>query len=205
MKKDMIYFQNFAECANMACEMARTLNDFLLNFNTVNLEEGTKRVHEIEHRADFKKHELMEELVRAFVTPIDRDELISISQNLDDVLDSMDDIMMHLYITQVKQLRADSLEFSALIVRCCDATAKLMEEFKDFKKSKKINDLIIEINQLEEEGDRLYINAMKTLHTTSTDPMEVIAWRELYAAFENVCDQCEDVADIVETIVIGNL
>lgn len=205
MKKDSIYFENFAEAAGMACKMARKLNDFLQHFDPANLESGMRQVHDIEHEADNKKHELMEALVRAFVTPIDRDELISISQNIDDVLDAMDDIMIHLYIAQVKQLRADTLEFSELVVRCCDATAKLMEEFRDFKKSKIINDLIVEINQLEEEGDRMYIEAMKTLYTVSADPMEVIAWREIYGAFENVCDQCEDVADIVETIIIGNL
>ena len=204
MKKDNLYFDNFAETAGMACEMSRTLNDFLIHFDNVDLKEGMQKVHALEHRADEKKHELMKALVRAFVTPIDRDELISISQNLDDVLDAMDDIMMQLYITQVKSLRPDALKFSELIMRCCDATAQLMDEFKDFKKSKKINAFIIEINQLEEEGDRLYLDAMRELHF-SEDAKEIIAWRELYNAFESVCDQCEDVADIVETIVIGNL
>ena len=205
MKKDMIYFENYAETAQMACEMSRTLHDFLVHFSPDKLEDGRERIHAIEHKADGKKHELMKELVRAFVTPIDRDELISISQNLDDVLDAMDDIMTQLYITQVKKLRQDVLPFSELIVRICDCMAELMEEFKDFKKSKHMMPLIVEINRLEEEGDRLYIGAMKALHTDSADPIEVIAWRELYAAFENVCDQCEDVADIVETVVIGNL
>lgn len=205
MKKDNLYFQNFAECANMACDMATKLDDFLTHYRTEKLEKGAEEIHAIEHRADEKKHEMYSELVRAFVTPIDRDELIDISQNIDDVLDAMDDIMMHLNITQVKKLRPDALEFSTLIIKCCQSMAQLMEEFKDFKKSKKINDLIIEINRLEEEGDRLYVSAMKNLHKTCTDPMEVMIWRELYSAFENVCDQCEDVADIVETIVIGNL
>lgn len=205
MKKDNLYFQNFAECANMACDMATKLDDFLTHYSTEKLEKGAQEIHAIEHRADEKKHEMYSELVRAFVTPIDRDELIDISQNIDDVLDAMDDIMMHLNITQVKKLRPDALEFSTLIIKCCKGMSQLMEEFKDFKKSKKINDLIIEINRLEEEGDRLYVSAMKNLHKTCADPLEVMIWRELYSAFENVCDQCEDVADIVETIVIGNM
>ena len=205
MKKDSIYFNNFAEVAGMACDMARTLDTFLQHFEPAKLEEGMRSVHEAEHSADIKKHELMEALVRAFVTPIERDELISISQNLDDVLDAMDDIMTRLYITQTKALRPEALEFSALIVRICDAMRQLMEEFKEFKKSKKINQLIVEINQMEEDGDRLFINAMKDLHTGEENPLTIIAWRDLFNAFENVCDQCEDVADIVETIVIGNL
>lgn len=205
MKKDNLYFNNFAECAAMSCEMARTLNDFLTHYAPAKVEEQWQAVHAIEHKADEKKHEMFAELVRAFVTPIDRDELIDISQNIDDVLDAMDDITMQLNISQVKELRPDTLDFMKLIIECCDSMAKLMEEFKDFKKSKKINDYIIEINRLEEEGDRLYVAAMKNLHATSQDAMEVLVWREIYSALENVCDQCEDVADIVETIVIGNL
>ena len=70
---------------------------------------------------------------------------------------------------------------------------------------KTIKDIIIEINRLEEDGDQLYISVMKNLHATSKDPIEIIAWRDIYKAFENVCDYCEDVANIVESIVIGNL
>ncbi len=204
MKKDL-YFDNYVACATMACDMARKINDFIDHYSTAKLDHGLQDVHAIEHAADGKKHELFDVLVKAFVTPIDRDELIDISQNIDDVLDAMDDIMMHLAITQVKTIRPDVKPFCELMVKCCDGMAALMEEFKDFKKSKKINDIIIEINRLEEEGDRMYIDAMKKLHKTCTDPLEVLVWREIYGAFENVCDQCEDVADIVETIVIGNL
>ena len=205
MKKEALYFQNFAECATMACDMSRALSDFLENFNPEKLDEGMTLIHNMENQADGKKHELYTALLKAFVTPIDRDEIINISQSIDDVMDAMDEIMIEMNITQVKTIQDSCLDFAKLINRCCIAMADLMEEFKNFKKSKKINDLIIEINHLEEEGDRLYISAMKKLHATSTDPLEVIAWREIYAAFELVCDKCEDVADIVEGIFIENM
>ncbi len=205
MKKDMIYFENYATCAAMSVKMAKAVNDFLEHFDPSRLDEQMKIIHGLEHAADEKKHELFSALVRAFVTPIDRDELINISQSIDDVMDAMDDIIIEMNITQVKSARPESLEFSKLIIRCCTAMAELMEEFKDFKKSKKIKDLIIDINCLEEEGDRLYISAMKNLYATCQNPLEVVAWREIYSAFETVCDKCEDVADIVESIIIGNL
>ena len=123
---------------------------------------------------------------------------------LDDVVDAIEDIFMHIDITHPKAIRSDSLVFSQLIVRCCDALQKLMAEFGNFKKSKTLKDVIIQIHHLECEGDRLYINAMKTLHQTVTDPLEIIAWREIYKYFEKVCDACEHVAEIVESIVIAN-
>lgn len=205
MKKDNLYFQNFADCALMSCEMAEKLHHILSTYDPAHLDENMKTIHDLEHAADEKKHEMFSELARAFVTPIDRDEIMNISQSIDDVMDSMDDIMIQLYITQVKTIREDSLEFAELIQRCCRAMADMMVEFKDFKKSKKMKDLIIELNRLEEEGDRLHIAAMKKLHGTSSDPFEVIIWREIYAAFEMVCDKCEDVADIVEGILIENM
>ena len=205
MKKDMLYFENFAACAAMSVEMAKAVHAFLESFDPAGLEEQMKSIHGMEHCADEKKHEMFSALVKAFVTPIDRDELINISQSIDDVMDAMDDIVIEMNITQIKSVKAESLEFGKLIIRCCTAMAELMEEFKDFKRSKKIKDLIIEINCLEEEGDRLYISAMKNLYAVCPDPLEVMSWREIYTAFETVCDKCEDVADIVESIIIGNL
>lgn len=205
MKKENIFFQNFAESAAMACEMAGKLQAFMTGYDPANLEAGMEEIHDIEHRADGKKHELYSELMRAFVTPIDRDELMNISQSIDDVIDAMDDIMIQLSITQVKQIRQDSLPLCELIVRCCNVMSQMMAEFTDYKKSKKLHPLIVDLNRLEEEGDRLYIAAMKNLHATSKDPMEVIIWRDIYTAFETVCDKCEDVADIVEGVLIENV
>lgn len=205
MKKEMNYFDNYAECAAMAVEMAKAVKSFLERFNPAQLEEQMKLIHEMEHRGDEKKHQLFSALLRAFVTPIERDDLMNISQSIDDVMDAMDDIIIEMNITQVQSIRPESLPFAQLIIRCCTAMAELMEEFKCFKKSKKIKDIIININFLEEEGDRLYIAAMKNLYATCQNPLEVMAWRQIYSAFETVCDKCEDVADIVESIMIGNL
>ena len=79
----------------------------------------------------------------------------------------------------------------------------MLKEFTDYK-NLKLKDLIIEINRLEEEGDRMYVEAVRKLHTTVTDAIEIFAWSRVYYIFEKCCDVCEDVADIVERITIGN-
>ena len=89
----------------------------------------------------------------------------------------------------------EALAFIKVIIRCCEALKEVMEEFADFRKSKTLHGLIIEINALEEEGDRLFIESMRRLHAEVTDPIEIIAWREIYVYLEKCCDACEHVAE----------
>ena len=204
-KSDSFYFNTFSECAALAGEAAQVLHSVLTQFNSDEIDDIMWKLHEVEHKADEKKHDMLSALVKAFITPIERDDIIKLSQAIDDITDSVEDVVIQINMDQVKFIRPDSIEFSNLLIRCCNKVGELLEEFRNFKKSKTIKDIIIEINRLEEEGDQLYISVMKDLHATSKDPIEIIAWRDIYKAFENVCDYCEDVANIVESIVIGNL
>lgn len=203
-KTEDFFFSNFIESASLSCEAAELLKVILGEFNIDHLDEYKTKMHEIENRGDATKHKMIHELVRAFITPIERDDIIKLSQKLDDVIDSIEDILIHIYINNIKEIREDSIVFASLLIRCCDTTKKALEEFRNFKKSKKLKELIIEINHIEEEGDKLYIDSMRKLHLTTKDPLAVIAWRNIYEFFEGCCDACEDVADIIEGIAIGN-
>lgn len=203
-KADRFYFNNFVESAEVSCEAAQMLKDVLCNFNTETLPEMKVKLHEIEHKGDDKRHEMTSALVRAFITPLEREDLLKLSQYIDDVTDSIEDILIRIYINNVTHIREDSIEFMDIVISCCLAMKEMLEEFHNFKKSKKLSELIIEINRLEELGDDMYVECMRKLHTTSTDPLEIIAWREIYEFFEKCCDTCENVADIIESIIIGN-
>lgn len=203
-KNENYYYNNFCESAVISCEAAKKLETVLANWNVNNLKKNLDEMHEIEHKGDEKKHEMVAELVSAFITPIERDEILQLSQNIDDVTDFIEDILLHIYICDVSIIREDCFEFIKLLISCCEAMKNMLQEFCKFKKSKTLNGLIIEINRVEEEGDTLYISAMKKLHSTVKDPLEIIAWRDIYGYFEKCFDACEDVADIVESIVIAN-
>ncbi len=203
-KTDSFYFKNFIESTEIACEAAEMLKTVLNDFNVDTLDETRGKLHEIEHKGDSKRHEMTSALVRAFITPIEREDLLSLSQSIDDVTDCIEDVFIHIFINNVQEIRGDSIAFADLIIDCCRAMKEMLEEFPHFKKSKKLSELIVEINRLEEVGDDMYMNSMRRLHTTSTDPLTVIAWREIYGYFEKCCDMCENVADIVESITIGN-
>ncbi|MEG2213103.1 MAG: DUF47 family protein, partial [Clostridiales bacterium] len=141
---------------------------------------------------------------RAFITPIERDDIIQLSQNIDNVTDSIEDILIHIYINHITVIPPEAIEFSEVVIRCCQATRNMMEEFRHFKKSKRLRELVIEINRIEETGDAMFIRLLHDLQLQSKDPLYIIAWREIYNYFEKCCDACEDVADIVESIAITN-
>ena len=181
------------------------LKEILTSFEPETLREKMQELHELEHKGDVRKHEMMEVLVKEFITPIERDDIVNLIHNIDNVTDAIDDTLINIYTNNIISIRGDALSFADLLVTCCDNLHMLIGEFKNFKKSKNLHDYIIKMNSLEEEGDKLFITALRELHTTCADPLEVIAWREVYKGFEKVCDACEHVADIIEIIVIGNL
>ena len=203
-KSDSYYFQNFIECVECGCQAAKMLEDNLNHFDTVRLQDKLDELHRIEHDADKKKHEMMAVLVKAFITPIEREDIILLSQSIDEVTDKIEDVLIRIYINNVQQIRPEALAFIKVIIRCCEALKEVMEEFADFRKSKTLHGLIIEINALEEEGDRLFIESMRRLHAEVTDPIEIIAWREIYVYLEKCCDACEHVADVVESVIMKN-
>jgi hypothetical protein len=180
------------------------LEENFINFDPAKLQDDLDKLHLIEHDADEKKHEMMGVLLKAFITPIEREDISLLSQSIDTVTDRIEDVLIRVYINNVQFIRPEAIEFTKVIIRCCQALKEVMEEFADFKKSKTLHKLIIEINALEEEGDRLYIKSMRKLHTEVTDPLEVIAWREIYDYLEKCCDACEHVADAVESVIMKN-
>lgn len=203
-KSDRFYFQNFIECVECSCKAAKMLEDNLTNFDGDGLQEKLDRLHEIEHEADKKKHEMMGVLVKEFITPIEREDIILLSQSIDEVTDKIEDVLIRIYINNVKAIRPEAIAFTKVIIRCCQALKEVIEEFADFRKSKTLHGLIVEINALEEEGDRLFIDSMRRLHETVTNPLEIIAWREIYVYLEKCCDACEHVADAVESVIMKN-
>lgn len=110
----------------------------------------------IEHAADIKKHELLNTLVKAFITPIEREDILQMSQCLDNMTDKIEDVLIRIYYNRITNIRPDSLELVELLIRCCDEIRKLMQEFSDFKRSKHLHDHIVQINTLEEDADKLF-------------------------------------------------
>ncbi len=204
-RSDSYYFKNFVICAEYGEKAAYILERNLKEFDVTHLSERLDEIHEIEHAADQKKHELLAALIKEFITPVEREDIILISESIDEVIDRIEDVMIRLSISNIHTIRSDAAEFTHLITRCCGALRRLMEEFKNFKKSQKLYGLIVEIHTLEGEGDRLFIQAMRRLHKEISDPLEIIVWREIYSYLEKCCNACENTANAAERVMFKNI
>ncbi len=203
-KQDAYYFNTFTACAEDACRAAQLLKSVLENFKPEELEAQLEKLHEIEHSADEKKHDIMDHLAKEFIPPIEREDIVSLSQNIDNVTDKVEDILLRVYMNNVSRIGEDALAMMDVVVQCCEAVRELLQEFADFKRSKNLKKVIIRINDLEEAEDKLFMTSMRKLYTESEDPIHIIAWREIYIYLERCADACEHVADVVESVVMKN-
>ncbi|MFA9379692.1 MAG: DUF47 domain-containing protein [Acetanaerobacterium sp.] len=203
-KKDNDYFALFVEMADYSCQAARGLNEALNDFEPDALPERMRCLHHIEHTADLAKHDMMSRLVKAFFAPLEREDIMLLAQQLDDVTDAVEDVLIHIYMYNIRTIPAEALEFSETIMQCCDELKRLMQEFYNFRRSQTIHEHLVRINYLEEVGDRLYTEAVRTLYTTGHTAMEITGWTETFDRMEKCCDACENVADVVESVIMKN-
>lgn len=203
-KGDKFYFENFAECTALSKKAATYLVECLENYNTENFKEMLEKMHKIEHSADEKKHEMDNALAKAFVTPVDREDLDMLSHNLDKVTDRIEEVLQRFYIYNIQTINESVILFAKNLVKSCDILCEIMAEFENFKRSKKILPLIITLNDIEEECDKLYLESMRKLSTEEKDVLTIVSMRKVYECFESCADACEHVGDSIGSVIMKN-
>ena len=203
-KQDAFYFDNFVACADYSVKAARLLKEILSDYRPDEISGRLDEMHELEHQADGQRHKITDKLAKAFITPIQREDIAALSQLIDEVTDKVEEVLIRIYINNVQTIRPEALPLVDVMSRCCEGVYNLLKEFADFKHSSKLKQEIININSLEEEADSLYISSMRKLHTEETDVRQIIAWREIYDYLEKCADTCEHVADTVGSVVMKN-
>lgn len=203
-KKGTDYFDIFTQGVAYACDAAGQMRTCFQDYDPAQVHDQIKKVHQIEHAADGVKHDLMARLVREFLPPIEREDIVELANSIDDVTDAIEDVMLRLYMFNITVLRPDVHDFTDIIFRCCTALKEVTLELRNFRKPGQLLERIIQINHLEEEGDRLYAEAMRRLYSEERDPVAVIAWTAMYDRMERCCDRCEDVAVAAERVVMKN-
>lgn len=203
-KNEFDYFDSFVKLAQYSYDAAKMLDEILINFDVNVLEDKMKKMHNIEHSADIQSHEIIRRLAKEFLTPIEREDIVTLVREIDDVTDCIEDVLLHMYMYNIKEIKNDALRFSKVILQSCEELIKMFEEFKHFHKSKEIHNNIVRINKLEEDGDNIYTEAVRKLHMTSTNPIEIMAWTTAFNRFEKCCDACEEAANMVEGVIMKN-
>lgn len=203
-KADRFYYQNFIKATECSYNAAKYLVECLENYNSEKIDEMLEKMHELEHAGDKTRHELSVALAKAFVTPFDREDLATMSQNIDEVTDKIEEVLQRFYIQCVDTVQEEQLLMAREILKCCAAMKELLSELENYKKSSRLHELIIDLNDREEICDNIYLNAVRKLYMSKKESPEVIANREIYDYLEKCADACEHVADTVAAIIIKN-
>lgn len=204
MRNKYDYFQALVKMTDFACEAAKYFDDVISNFDPNAISSRKAELHLIEHAADEQRHEIVNTLAKDFLPPIEQEDIAKLASKIDDVVDSIDDIMQHMYIYSVKELLPDCKVFSALILKSCYSINSIAQEFSKFKKSTSIHKDIILTNDLESQGDSLYAETMYKVFASDMEVKDVLIWERLITSFENCFDYCEDVAELFENAIMKN-
>ena len=199
--KEESFFDLFEAQVNRLVEASGVLVEATERFET--LGENAKRLERLEHDADQLTHEIMERLNKTFITPIDREDIHRLATDLDDVMDLMEAVTERFILFKVQQMLPQAKEIAKVIQQQLQEMQRMIPHLRRMRRES-IMPHCVEINRLENTGDRLLRTAFAALFDGSHEPLVVIKWRELYGLMEEATDKCEDVANVVESIVLKN-
>ncbi|MDR0501632.1 MAG: DUF47 family protein [Coriobacteriales bacterium] len=204
-KQKFDYFEALERQGEFACKEAGMLVEVFRDFNIEALPSRIEAIHAIENAADDQNHELFTHIATEFLPPIDREDIAEMAHRLDDIVDYVDDVVQQLYMYNILELYPKALEFAELIERATNALVVALKEFRHFKKAKILGERIIEVNDLEEEADKLYFATIRDLYTNYVDkPVYIMAWSNVFLRMERCIDACENVVDMMATVVLKN-
>jgi predicted phosphate transport protein (TIGR00153 family) len=203
-KKQFDYFGALEHLAKNAHQAAELLEMLTVNYSLETLEEQAKQIHQLEHEADAIVRSISSELYVSFITPIDREDIVEITERLDDVLDTINSIAYLLGSLVVKELNENVLVFITYAVEATAGVLTATREFAKFKNSKTLRAMIDEVSEIEGKADKLYSDSLKELFTDEQNPIEVIKWKNVYDKLEELLNASEAVVDVISGLVIKN-
>ena len=156
-------------------------------------------IKEVEHKCDFLTHEIIQRLHRTFVTPLDREDIHALARSLDDVMDAIDASAAVVRLYQIEHVRPDARELARLVKLSAD---QVVLALKALERRQGVAEPAVEINRLENEADRAHQVSLRRLFEEERDPIAIIKWKEILDFLEDATDRCEDVANVLEGVVV---
>ncbi len=189
-------FQKQAALVRQGCDQ---LHEMMRRFD--DLEARAHRLKQTEHEGDLVTHEVFERLNRTFITPLEREDIHDLASGLDDVLDAVEAIGSRLVLFKVARGTPEALQLTGIVAKCGVQIEQAVANLKQFKN---LMGFTIEINRLENEADTISRQVVADLFNGRHDLLDVMRWKELYGRLEGAADKCEDVANVIEAIVLKN-
>ena len=195
--KEDDFFLLFHRQAVLVREGCVALHDMMATFDR--LEERARELKDIEHRADQVTHELYERLNRTFITPIEREDIHSLASGLDDVVDAVEAIGSRIVLFGVKRPTEEAVRLTTILTLC---GTQIEQAVDNLRQMDNLSAFTIEIHRLENEADTISRQVVADLFSGRHEILDVLRWKEIYGRLESAADQCEDVANAIESIVI---
>jgi uncharacterized protein len=170
--------------------------------NVQDAEALAKEIKEVEHAGDKITHHTVETLHKTFITPIDREEIHQLISGMDDILDFMDAASQRVVLYEITEVTAEAQELGEVLLRATEEVQEAVRGLRRLQYPMETLQTCVEINRLENEGDAALRRGMARLFKESTDPIYIIKWKEIYEFLEEATDACEDVANIIEGVVL---
>ena len=199
--KEESFFELFEKASNNLLEAGRLLVQTMEQFDGI--VENAQRMERLEHDGDQITHEIMARLNKTFITPFDREDIHQLASALDDVLDFIEATTERFVLYKIKTITPYAKEMAEVVAKQVEEIYEMMPKLRHMRQEEILKHCI-EINRLENTGDRLLRNAVVALFDSKSDPLDVMKWRELYELMETASDKSEDVAVVIEGIVLKN-
>ncbi len=197
--RDRVYFELFEESGRNVLRSAELLDELLRGYP--DSKALAREIRDLEHNGDRITHEIIDRLNHSFVTPIDREDILALASALDDIVDYIEEVADYLGLYKIEAPMQQAIELAAVLKQTSIHVAEAIPQLRGFND---ISEHTVEINRLENDGDRITREAVASLFDGGIDPMVVIRWKDLFERLEEAIDAAEHVAHILEGIVIKN-
>jgi predicted phosphate transport protein (TIGR00153 family) len=200
LPRETSFFDYFEQHAGLTVLGTRELVSLVST--AANIMPKAKRIKEIEHEADTVTHQCVEALHKTFVTPIDRNDIHRLISRMDDVMDFVEAASDRISLYDLREMTQEVRDMADILARSAVEVEAVVKLLRNMKHAAAIRQKCIDINRLENEGDTVLRAALAALFRTEKDPITVIKWKEIYELLEAATDRCEDVANIIEGVVL---
>ncbi len=200
LPKGETFFELFEQSAANLVSTAKLFHELVENWEDI--ENKIRGITDLEHEGDSITHRIIANLHRTFFTPLDREDIALLAQTMDDVVDFIQAAADAMLVYRIDHPTESALELANIIVEAAYEIERAMPSLRHRAELGQILSRCVELNRLENEGDRVLRRALGELFDNSTDIVEVIKWREIYEHMESATDRCEDVANVLEGVAL---
>ncbi len=196
------FYDYFEKASANLVEGTRLLKNLVENFE--NVDEQVSQINEIEHRGDFLVHEVTTLLPRTLITPIDPEDILRLVSAIDDALDAVQSVAQRMQIYQVNDIKKPARRLANLIFESAQELDAAIKCLRDKREYDHIRQRIVQINTLENNGDRVLYDGLSSLVGHREDIFDFLRWKEIYELLEATTDRIEDAGDIILRVTIAN-